>query len=398
MIPEIRNKFNASYKEEYYQNLQQEVLDTFGEPCGFRISETPVFINKALKKKVFDACGAIIEQLETIDLEAIREQFIPKGLQCPAPLGKPHFLAIDFGLCTAENGEVVPQLIELQAFPSLFFYQPFLGNAYLKNYPNFPKGDFHYFFSNLNEDQYIEELKKLILDGHPKEEVILMEIFPEKQKTSIDFKATEQALGIATVCMTKITKEGKQLFYTKNGQKTRIKRIYNRVIVDELKNIPELKTQFQLTDDLDVEWVTHPDWFFMISKCILPLLKHDFIPKSYYLNDFPQDLVLEDYVLKPLFSFAGKGINLHPDLETINAITDKENYILQKKVEYAPLIKTNTEKNSKVELRMLYIWDKEQDKLKPVVNLTRMSKGELINVSYLTQDTWIGSSISFFQE
>lgn len=398
MIPEIRKKFNAGYKEEYYKNLQQEVLETFGEPCRFRISETPVFIDKDLKKKVFDACEAIIKQLDSIDLATIREQFIPKELQSPAALRKPHFLAIDFALCTGKNGEIVPQLIELQAFPSLFFYQPFLGKAYLKNYPNFPKGDFHYFFSDLNEQTYVEELRKLILNGHPAEEVILMEIFPEKQKTLIDFTATKQALGIETVCMTKISKEGKQLFYTKNGQKTPIKRIYNRVIVDELKNITDLKTQFQLTDDLDVEWVTHPDWFFIISKCILPILEHKYIPKSYYLNDFPEDLVLSNYVLKPLFSFAGKGINLHPDAQTINDITDKQNYILQKKVEYAPLIKTNTEKNSKVELRILYIWDKEQDKLKPVINLTRMSKGELINVSYLTEDSWIGSSISFFEE
>ena len=398
MIPEIRKKFNAGYKEEYYKNLQQEVLETFGEPCGFRISETPVFIDKDLKKKVFDACEAIIEQLDTIDLDAIRKQFIPKKLQCPAALGKPQFLAIDFGLCTSENGEIVPQLIELQAFPSLFFYQPFLGKAYRKNYPNFPKGNFHYFFNDLDEKTYVEELRKLILDNHPAEEVILMEIFPEKQKTRIDFTATKQAIGIETVCMTKINKEGKQLFYTKNGQKTPIKRIYNRVIVDELKNIPDLKTQFQLTDDLDVEWITHPDWFFIISKCILPLLKHKYIPKSYYLNNFPEDLALSDYVLKPLFSFAGKGINLHPNAETIENIVDKQNYILQRKVKYAPLIETNTEKNSKVELRMLYIWDKEHGKLKPVVNLTRMSKGELINVSYLTEDTWIGSSISFFEE
>ncbi len=398
MIPEIRKKFNAGYKEEYYKNLQQEVLNTFGEPCGFRISETPVFIDKDLKKKVFNACEAIIEQLDTIDLDAIREQFIPKELQCPAALGKPHFLAIDFGLCTSENGEIEPQLIELQAFPSLFFYQPFLGKAYMENYPNFTKSNFHYFFNDLDEKTYVEEMRKLILADHPAEEVILMEIFPEKQKTRIDFAATKQAIGIETVCMTKINKEGKQLFYTKNGKKTPIKRIYNRVIVDELKNIPDLKTQFQLTDNLDVEWVTHPDWFFIISKCILPLLKHKYIPKSYYLNDFPEDLELSDYVLKPLFSFAGKGINLHPDVETIEKIVDKQNYILQRKVEYAPLIETNTEKNSKVELRMLYIWDKKHGKLKPVVNLTRMSKGELINVSYLTEDTWIGSSISFFEE
>ena len=398
MIKKIRQQFNDGFKQEYYENLQQHVIDTFGEPCGFRISETPVFIPKELKTKVFSACDAIIEQLWQLDLDKIRDKFIPKELQSPAALGKPHFLAIDFGLCDDGNGGVEPQLIELQAFPSLFFYQPFLAKAFRENYPTVPQEGFHYLFSALSESEYKEELRKLILGDASAEAVILMEIYPERQKTRIDFEATRQALGIEVVCMTKIIKEGKKLFYEKEGKKIQIKRIYNRVIFDELKNIPDLKTQFELTDELDVTWVTHPDWFFMISKCILPLLEHKYIPKSYYLNDYPQDLDLKHYVLKPLFSFAGKGINLHPDLETINAIADKHNYILQKKVDYLPVIETNTEKNSKVELRILYIWDQETKALKPVINLTRMSKGELINVSYLTEDTWIGSSISFFED
>ena len=357
-----------------------------------------MFIPKELKTKVFSACDAIIEQLWQLDLDKIRDKFIPKELQSPAALGKPHFLAIDFGLCDDGNGGVEPQLIELQAFPSLFFYQPFLAKAFRENYPTVPQEGFHYLFSALSESEYKEELRKLILGDASAEAVILMEIYPERQKTRIDFEATRQALGIEVVCMTKIIKEGKKLFYEKEGKKIQIKRIYNRVIFDELKNIPDLKTQFELTDELDVTWVTHPDWFFMISKCILPLLEHKYIPKSYYLNDYPQDLDLKHYVLKPLFSFAGKGINLHPDLETINAIADKHNYILQKKVDYLPVIETNTEKNSKVELRILYIWDQETKALEPVINLTRMSKGELINVSYLTEDTWIGSSISFFED
>ncbi|QCX39167.1 hypothetical protein FF125_12235 [Aureibaculum algae] len=397
MIPKIRNAFNENFKDEYYDNLQQDVKDTFSEECAFRISETPVFIDASLENKIFDACDSIIEQLWEINFDEIRQKFIPKSLQSPSPMGKPHFLAIDFGLCDDGNGNIVPQLIELQAFPTLFFYQPFLGKAVLKHYKNFPKGDFHYFFSKLNDKKYIEEVRKVILGDEKPENVILMELYPEKQKTRIDFWATKQALGIEVVCMTQIIKEGKKLFYIKDGVKTPIHRIYNRVILDELLQIKDLKTNINLNDDLDVEWVTHPDWFFMISKCIMPLLKHKYIPKSYYLNDYPVDLDLNKYVLKPLFSFAGKGINLYPSQETINDIKDKENYILQQKVNYASLVKTNSEKNSKVELRILYIWDEAANKLKPVINLTRMSKGELINVSHLTEDTWIGSSISFFK-
>lgn len=397
MIPSLRQDFNDSFKQEYYDNLQKEVLAQFGEECAFRISETPVFIDRNLKKEIFEACDAIIDQLWELDFNEIRKKFIPQKLQAPAPLGKPHFLAIDFGLCDDGTGKIGPQLIELQAFPSLFFYQPFLGRTFLKTYPSIPKDGFDFFFSNLDDAAYVETVKEVIIGNEHPENVILMELFPEQQKTRIDFWATKQALGIEVVCITKVIKEGRKLFYLKEGKKTPIHRIYNRVILDELQKFPDLNSDFNLHDDVEVVWVTHPDWFFMISKCIMPLMSHKSIPTSYYLNDFPKDLDLANYVLKPLFSFAGKGINLRPDLETIQKIEDKHNYILQRKVLYAPLIKTNTPKNSKVELRILFVWSEDKNRLQPVINLTRMSKGELINVSHLTEDTWIGSSISFFE-
>lgn len=398
MIPKIREAFNQNYKEEFYKKVQQDIVAAFGEPTAFRLSETPVFISKELKSKVFEVCDAILKQLEKIDLQEIRATFIPKSLQSPAPLNKPHFLAIDFGLCEGENGEILPQLIELQAFPTLFFYQPFLGKTYLKNFLSIPKGEYHYYLSGLDEASYLEELKTVILGNEKPENVILLELYPEKQKTRIDFWATQKALGIEVVCITKVIKEDKKLFYERKGIKTPIHRIYNRVIFDEIQGIPNLKLGVNLNDDVEVEWVTHPDWFFIISKCIMPKLQHKYIPKSYYLKDFPATISLKEYVLKPLFSFAGKGINLNPTQEEINKIEDKQNYILQKKVKYASLIKTPSETNSKVELRILFVWNTKENRFKPVINLTRMSKGELINVSYQTNDTWIGSSISFFEK
>lgn len=398
MIARIREQFNAGFKEEYYENLKKEIVATYGEGTAFRLSETPIFISKEVKNQIFDACEHIIDQLWTLDFDKIRDQFVPKHIQSPSPLGKPHFLAIDFGLCEDGKGGISPQLIELQAFPTLFFYQPFLGKAFLNNYPAMPQTGFDYYFSGLDENQYVKEVADVIIGDEKRENVILMELYPEKQKTRIDFWATKKALGIEVVCMTKITKEGKKLYYRKDGVKTPIHRIYNRVIFDEIERTKDLKTAFQLHDDVDVEWVTHPDWFFMISKCVMPKLKHKNIPNSFYLNDFPEDINLEKYVLKPLFSFAGLGIDLYPTKEKIAAISDKENYILQEKVTYASAIKTRSEKNSKGEIRILYIWDKKNNRLKPVVNLGRMSKGELINVSHNTEETWIGSSIGFFEE
>ena len=398
MIPKIREAFNAHFKEEYYQDLLDHVSDNLREPTAFRISETPVFIGKEVKTAVFSACEAIVDQLWKIDFPKIRDTFIPKEMQSPLPMGKPDFLAIDFGLCDDGNGGITPQLIELQAFPTLFFYQPFLGEAFLKTYPNMPKEGFHYYFSGLDKKGYFDAVSKVILNGYPPENVVLLELFPEKQKTRVDFWATQNALGIEVVCMTRVIRKGKKLFYEKEGVNIPIHRIYNRVIFDELERIENLETNFNLNDDLEVEWCTHPDWFFVISKCIMPLLKHKNIPASYYLNDFPTDLDLAKYVLKPLFSFAGQGVNLYPTKEIIDAIEDKQNYILQQKVNYAPLVRTMSEKNSKVELRILFIWSEEENRLKPVINLTRMSKSEMINVSHQVNDTWIGSSISFFEE
>lgn len=398
MISKVRDAFNDNFQKEYYEKLQLDVTDALGEACAFRISETPVFISKEIKNKVFEACDSILDQIWKLDMDYIRDTFMPKHLQSPSPLGKPHFLAIDFGLCNDEDGNISPQLIELQAFPSLMYYQPYLGKAFLRNYPNIPKKGFHYFFNKYNEEDYYNMLNNTILGNENRENVILMELFPEKQKTRIDFWATKEKLGIEVVCITQVIKEGKKLFYIKDGQKIAIHRIYNRVIFDDMQRLKDIKTNFNLFDDVDIEWITHPDWFFMVSKCIMPMLEHKYIPKSYYLNDIPENLDYSQYVLKPLFSFAGQGINLNPNKEIVSQIKDKQNYLLQRKVNYSPLIKTNTAKNSQVELRILFIWDESINKLIPTINLTRMGKGGLINVSHNTNETWIGSSISFFEK
>lgn len=192
MISKIREQFNVGFKQEYYENLKKEIVDTYGEGTAFRLSETPIFISKQVKEEIFDACKSIIYQLGQFDFDKIRNQFVPKEIQSPSNIGKPHFLAIDFGLCEDGSGGITPQLIELQAFPTLFFYQPFLGKAFLNNYPAMPKEGFRYFFSDLDEVQYIKEVRDVIIAYEKPENVILMELYPEKQKTRIDFWATKK--------------------------------------------------------------------------------------------------------------------------------------------------------------------------------------------------------------
>ncbi len=251
----------------------------------------------------------------------------------------------------------------------------------------------------ISKEEYFEKLKNVILSGENPENVILMEIHPEKQKTYADFKATQKMLGIPIIDLADVKKSGRELYYEDGNKKIPIRRIYNRVIFDELDKIPNLKTNFDFRDDLDIEWVTHPNWFFKISKYILPKLKHEFVPKSYFLNEFPGTENLSDYVLKPLFSFAGSGIDLNPTKQKIDQINDPENFIMQRKVSYEPLFEDINGDFSKAEIRMLFLWDPKAENPEWVINLVRMTKAAMVNVDFNRKDAiWIGSSMAFFDE
>ena len=391
MIPKYRTQFNGEFSQEKYQKVNELIKEKTGYEAGFRISESPIFLSNEFWQNLDDASQSIISQIKEMSDEELSKA-IPANCNVPNDTKKPHFVAIDFGICQDEKGNVIPQLIELQAFPSLFGFQKLFEEVITEVYPFLNE-----LKNSLPKDEYIKKLKQVILGNENPENVILLEIYPEKQKTAIDFVLTEQYLGIKTVCLTKIKKEGEKLFYENDGKLIQINRIYNRVIFDELDKIEGLETEFDFREDIDVEWITHPNWFFKISKYILPKLKHEFVPKSYFLSDFPETEQLENFVLKPLFSFAGSGVNLNPTREIINKIEDKENYILQRKVTYAPLFEDINGEFSKAEIRLLFAWNPEKENPELLVNLVRMTKAAMVNVDFNKKDAiWIGSSMAFF--
>ena len=393
MIPKYRTQFNGEFSQEKYQKVNELIKEKTGHEAGFRISESPIFLSNEFWQKLDDASQSIISQIKEMPVEELSKA-IPANCNVPNDTKKPHFVAIDFGICQDEKGNVIPQLIELQAFPSLFGFQKLFEEVITEVYPFLNE-----LKNSLPKDEYIQKLKQVIVGNENPENVILLEIYPEKQKTAIDFVLTEQYLGIKTVCLTKIKKEGEKLFYENDGKSIQINRIYNRVIFDELDKIEGLKTEFDFREDIDVEWITHPNWFFKISKYILPKLKHEFVPKSYFLPDFPETEQLENFVLKPLFSFAGSGVNLNPTQEIINKIEDKENYILQRKVTYAPLFEDINGEFSKAEIRLLFAWNPEKENPELLVNLVRMTKAAMVNVDFNKKDAiWIGSSMAFFEK
>ncbi|HYE75446.1 MAG TPA: hypothetical protein VEF04_19040, partial [Blastocatellia bacterium] len=278
---------------------------------------------------------------------------------------------------------------------SVHALQLVLSQAYARH---FDLSGLRCLLGDLNDASYIELLKHAVVKSHDPEQVILMEIDPETQKTLPDFTATEQLLGIRTINIRSIFKQGRKLFYRLNGREIEIRRIYNRVIVDELV-CKGVEINFDYRDDLDVEWAGHSNWFFRMSKFSLPYLQHPTVPRSGFvseLNSIPEDL--ENFVLKPLFSFAGSGVKVDVTRTDIEAIPEAErsNYLLQEKITYAPVIETPDEP-SKVEIRVMYIWPDEDESPTPAMLLGRLSKGKMMGVSFNKNKTWVGSSACFFE-
>ncbi|SEJ23060.1 hypothetical protein SAMN05216327_107227 [Dyadobacter sp. SG02] len=396
MHKQAREAFNNSFTEKGYEEFVGSLSAAFPGQLDFRVAETPVFIPKNLTEKIRQASDEIIRTLVSPDFRAKTDRAVPSNQYVPGENAHTSFLAIDFAICRNEAGELVPQLIELQGFPSIFGYQAFLSETFRKHFDI--NENFKYLFGSDTYDEYVSKLKALILGEEQPENVILLEIYPEKQKTRIDFAVTEQMLGIKAVCYTKLIREGRQLFYEKEGRKIQVKRIYNRLIFDDLFNYPDLQTSYHFTDDVDVQWVGHPNWFFRISKFAMPFLNGEFVPETRFLSeyqgDFPNDL--QNYVLKPLFSFAGSGVQLHLTKADLDAIADPENYILQRKVAYEPVIQA-PDGLVKCEIRMMYGWPDDAEKPELLISLSRLSRGEMIGVRYNKDFTWVGGSASFFE-
>ncbi len=270
MDPQLRFSFNADFTSEKYATLLRCVNETEKWPADFRISETPIFLTREFTDDVTRAANAIVDVTRTPEFARHAENAIPEGLEVPNESAHPNFLVVDFAIC-AEGDRPVPRLIELQAFPSLFGFQLLLLHCMRKAYPAIPR-NWTSSFGGIKDEAYIDLLRGTIIGDADPENVILLEIEPEKQKTRVDFAATETLLGIRPVCLTKIEKRGRQLFYNRDGREVRLERIYNRVIFDELIRRPDLNSAFRFQDDLDVTWVGHPNWYFRISKHSLPFL------------------------------------------------------------------------------------------------------------------------------
>jgi hypothetical protein len=390
--PKLRAAFNADFSSAKYDALVRCVNETEKWPADFRISETPIFLTGEFADEVLLAAKEIVDLTRTPEFAKHAASAVPNALEVPHESSHPNFFVVDFAIC-AEGDRLVPRLIELQAFPSLFGFQLLLLGCIRKAYPAIPS-NWTSSFGGIKDEAYLDLLRRTILAGSDPENVILLEIEPEKQKTRIDFAATETFLDIHAVCLTKIKKRGRQLFYERDRREVRIERIYNRVIFDELIRRPDLNLPFRFQDDLDVKWVGHPNWYFRVSKHSLPFLKTECTSPAFFADDFPANEKIDNYVLKPLFSFAGHGVDIEPNYEKIAALQNPHEWILQRKIDYAAFVPTVDGQRSKAEIRMMFVWpDKDRDPTL-INNLVRMSQGKMMGVDFNVDKTWVGASIA----
>jgi len=395
MIKRLREHFNAHWTEAKYAEVRRLAAERSRTAIDVRICETPIFIPADLMQTMVDAGVELTKQLvESPEYLRTSDAAIPNAYRVPGNEGRPQFLQVDFGLVRNSDGKLEPKLVEMQGFPSVYGYQPLLAEVYAEVFDL----NGQVYLSGSDETSYWAAMQRVIVADHNPEHVVLLEVEPEKQKTLMDFRVHEDRLGIRTVDIAKVRKMGRRLEYEFGGRWIPVERVYNRAIVDEIDR-RGIVTGFDYRDDLEVEWAGHPNWYFRISKFSLPWLKHGTVPAAVFLdawfrgegkNGLPEDR--SSLVLKPLYSFAGKGIVFAPDDAVLGSIPPEErkDWLLQEKVIFEPVVET-PEGPTQAEIRVMYLWP-EEGPLTPVMNLVRMGRGRMMGVDQNRDQKWVGGS------
>lgn len=403
MDAQFRTRFNSAFTDQLYQRYLGEISRRLDVTFEFRNAETPVFVPPDLLERLVDASEAILDQLMDPDRISRMKAAVPARWNTPGLGDLPEFTMIDLAIVRTPDGGLAPRLIELQGFPSLTALQVYKSDVWNETLNTVPglEGQWSGFFSGLDRTTYVELARRTIVGDHDPANVILMDLDPPTQKTLPDFIATRKLFGVEPVCPTSLVKQGKRLFRRPtvgNGPLIPVERIYNRVVFDELEH-KDLALPFDYREPLDVEWAPHPNWFFIWSKYSLAFLDHPSVPRATLLSELsriPDNL--DEYVLKPMFSFSGGGVKVPPTRADVDAIPEAARplWCLQERVEYAPALMTPDGAGVKVEIRMLYLRPPGTRRPILAVNLTRLSRGLLIGTAFNAGFTWVGSTVSLW--
>ena len=401
MVESLRRDFNARYTDEGYQRLLRAVDSGIRTPVGFRIAETPVFLSEDLLGRMAETGKQLTRQLlENSEYLRASTAAIPERYRLPeaGDVKPPHFMTVDFGFVRGANGKLDICLVEMQAFPSIFGFQDVLAASHLEAYDLDARLQWH--LGGLDRQSYWQVLNDVIVAGHDPAEVVLLEVTPELQKTRADFQVYDDRLGVRTVDITKVRQTGRRLEYERDGRWVPIRRIFNRAIADEMER-EGIRPRFDMLADLHVAWAGHPNWYFRASKFSLPYLQHAAVPRAVFLDAWMEDrsrlpLELNDVLLKPLFSFAGKGIQFAPTLNDLRAIPPQQrsSYLLQERVRFEPVIVT-PHGPTQAEVRVMFVWP-DGGEMQPVISMVRLGRGLMMGVDHNRDQAWVGASAAFY--
>lgn len=401
MDRELRAAYNAAYSDALYEEFRGRLERRLGCTIPFPLAETPLFLPHALRDRLAKSATEIMKQLTSPALTERLRPSIPPRYDVPGMDGCPACTQVDFAIVRGPDGELDGRVVELQAFPSLYALMVLQADEFAATMRDIPGLDRRWsiFFSGLDRESFVDAFRRTLLGDEPPEHVVLLDLAPEQQKTFPDFVATKQLVGIDAVCPTALVREGRRLFRRVDGKLVPVKRIYNRVVYDELE-VRKVELPFSYTDELDVTWVPHPNWYWLWSKYTLPHVDHPAVPRARYLSDvteLPADLAAR-YVLKPLFSFAGSGVKVDPTPEDVAAIPEAERrgWLLQEKVTYEPALTMPDGNGVKGEVRMMFMRAPDWPEPKLVLNLARLSRGKMLGVDQNRGLTWVGGSVGMW--
>ncbi|MCS6899199.1 MAG: hypothetical protein RMJ98_03910 [Myxococcales bacterium] len=402
MESSLRSAYNAAYTPDLYRRYLGRLEARIGHPIPFRVAESPLFLPRPFRERISLFAHEIVDQLCDPALIARASKAIPPELHTPGQDALANCIQVDFAVCRDPQGQWTGQLVELQGFPSLYALIPLQAQVLADELRTLPGLDRPWttLFAGRTLDQYAARLREALLGGYDPEEVVLLDLDPPSQKTYPDFIATQQLTGIEPVCPTSLIREGRRLFRKRGGKQVQVRRIFNRIVFDELER-KQTPLPFRFSDDLEVSWFPHPNWYWIWSKFTLPLLDHPAIPRAQLLSELqetPEDL--NNYVLKPLFSFAGTGVKVDVTRADLEAIPKEQRnqWLLQEKIHYADAFLTPQGHGVKAEIRMMFLRGSEEEKPELVMNLVRLSRGKMLGVDHNKDLDWVGGTVGIWPE
>ena len=404
MDPAYRSIYNDQDVARLYRRMQEEMARRLESDFEFRMAETPVFLPPGLRERCAGVAEEIVAILRRPELIERCVRAVPEEYLVPRMDRLPNFVAVDLGITRGEDGGLEPRVIELQGFASLYGMQLVFAEVWRDLLSEIPGLDRPWtpLFSGLDRASYLDLLRRAVVGPHDPENVILLDLHPDRQKTRPDFRATERFFGVRTAGPEDLVREGRALLVRADGRLVPVRRVYHRIVFDELRE-HRFPLPFDYREELDVEWVAHPNWYWIWSKYTLPLIDHPALPWTRLLSDvlaegggLPEEP--SRYILKPLFSFAGRGVRIDLDHADIAAIPEgeRDQWLIQHKVQYAPALVDQAGNGVKVELRLMFIRPHGSDELTLAINMARLSRGKMHGVDHNRDLDWVGSSVAIW--